>query len=316
MLATKDIKLSFEQMIDQLENKGVTFEGISKEKAISILEYSNFYYKIRSFRKNFPKNREGQYTNLDFFILNDLATIDMRLRYILIHMCLDLEHTIKTNLVRDITIDEVEDGKKVVNEFISSHKSRKKLSDYYRYISSPKHPNHGIYLKYNGKIPPVWVLCELITFGELVAFIEFYCNSYKNRPEYYVPLEKNLKYIKKIRNLAAHNSPIINEITVTNQLKRGITNQPLLNFLYSLDGISKSTVRTKVTNMKIHDLCSLLFIYDKYIISEGIKKNRYRELKMFMERAKREQRHYKNHENIKSVYIFFSKIIDNISEGY
>lgn len=316
MLATKYSKLSFEQMINQLEDKGVTFNKTCKEDAITILEHSNFYYKVRSFRKNFDKNKDGKYTNLDFFILNDLATIDMRLRYVLIHMCLDLEHTIKTRIVRDITIDEKEDGKKVVEKFIEKNSNHKSLDDYYKPISNYRNPNHGIYKKFKNEIPPIWVFCELITFGELVSFVEFYCYSYKNKPKYYLPLGKNLKYIKNIRNLTAHNSPIINEITTTNQLEKGTTNRFLFNFLDSIDGVNRSSFRTKTTNIKVHDLCSLLYLYEEYIQSHGIKRNRYRELKEFMNRVKRNKDVYKKHENLKSIYNFFYKIVDNVSSKY
>lgn len=122
----KDKKLSFDEIIEQLEEKGVQFKEISKETAKEKLMNSNFYYKIRSFRKNFPKNKDGKYINLDFFMLNDLATIDMRLRYVLIHMCLDIEHTLKTKIVKDITLDQMEDGIKVVQKFLDDKNKKAK----------------------------------------------------------------------------------------------------------------------------------------------------------------------------------------------
>ena len=36
------------------------------------------------------KNNADRYVNLDFKMLQDLATIDMRLRYLVLHMCLIL----------------------------------------------------------------------------------------------------------------------------------------------------------------------------------------------------------------------------------
>lgn len=309
---SKDAKLSFDEMIKQLEEKGVTFEGVPKDEAKQILMYSNFYYKIRSFRKNFPKNKNGKYINLDFLMLNDLATLDMRLRYVLIHMCLDIEHTIKTRIVTDITLDEEEDGKDVVEAFLDSKKSTKDLDYYFNRISGKKHPSRGIYNKYKDKIPPIWVFCELMTFGELVAFVEFYYN-FKNKPSYYEPLEKNLRFVKNIRNLTAHNSPIINEITKKNQIRfNNNTNKFLYEFLVSVDNLSKGAVRTKLTNTKVHDLCALLYVYNSYITSDGIKENRYRELREFMERAVRNKNYYKKHDNLVSVYTFFDKIVDTL----
>ncbi|WP_346216433.1 Abi family protein [Caldifermentibacillus hisashii] len=313
----KDKKLSFDEIIEQLEEKGVQFKEISKETAKEKLMNSNFYYKIRSFRKNFPKNKDGKYINLDFFMLNDLATIDMRLRYVLIHMCLDIEHTLKTKIVKDITLDQMEDGIKVVQKFLDdkNKKSKKVIDDYYRPISNERHPNHGLYRKYKKRIPPIWVFCELMTFGDLVAFIEFFY-GYKNKPSCYAPLEKNLRYVKNIRNLTAHNSPIINEITLKNQIEfNNNTNRFLYDFLSSVDNLSKKAIRKKLKNTKIHDLCALFYVYHTYVSSTGMKKHRYDELNKFMVRAKRNKELYKKHSNFVSVYNFFDKIIDSFTKN-
>lgn len=309
MELVNDEKLSFDQMIEQLDGKGIKFEKTSKNNAKEILMNSNFYYKVRSFRKNFPKNNKGEYTNLDFFMLNDLATLDMRLRYILIHMCLDLEHTLKTRIVRDVTLDDEDNGKIIVEKFLKSEKTKKTLNSFYCPISSPRHPNHGIFKKYNGKTPPIWVFCELITFGDLVAFIEFIYNNYKKNPDYYLPLQKNLRFVKNIRNLTAHNSPILNEIAQKGQ-ETFETNKFLNDYLKSVEYLSKQATRKKLSNTKIHDLCALLCIYDAYIVSPKMKENRYNELSSFMERSKRNKELYKKHDNLVSVYTFFKKIID------
>lgn len=66
-------KLGFDEMIKHLEEKNVKFELISKENAKSILQTSNYFYKITVYRKNFEKNNRGQYIKLDFKLLQDLA---------------------------------------------------------------------------------------------------------------------------------------------------------------------------------------------------------------------------------------------------
>ncbi|TES45501.1 hypothetical protein E2L07_20485 [Halalkalibacterium halodurans] len=51
-------KLTFELMIEHLEEKQVKFNHTSKEEARIILENSNYFYKITAFRKNFEKNNK------------------------------------------------------------------------------------------------------------------------------------------------------------------------------------------------------------------------------------------------------------------
>lgn len=59
----------------------ITFNNISKERALEYLKNNNNFFKLSSYRKNFPKrNGTDKYINLDFSHLADLAVIDTRLR--------------------------------------------------------------------------------------------------------------------------------------------------------------------------------------------------------------------------------------------
>ena len=91
--------LDTDGQIAHLQAKGVKFEKMSVEDAKQYLTKNNNYFKLRAYRKNFPKHPggdfEGQYIDLDFAMLKDLAIIDMRLRYVLIHLALDIEHFAK-----------------------------------------------------------------------------------------------------------------------------------------------------------------------------------------------------------------------------
>ena len=88
--------LDAEEQIKHLKEKGIKFELISEEDAERYLRDNSNYFKLTSYRKNFPKCGEGpnvgKYVGLDFKMLSDMAIIDMRLRRAFLNIILDLEH--------------------------------------------------------------------------------------------------------------------------------------------------------------------------------------------------------------------------------
>lgn len=98
-------KLSFEEQIKKLKSLGILFNEIKEDEAKEILKYNTYLFKLSPFRKNVPKDDSGNY-NFEFSALSDLATLDMRLRYILLPMCLDIEHSLKTDILKKITNDD------------------------------------------------------------------------------------------------------------------------------------------------------------------------------------------------------------------
>ena len=108
-------KLSPEEIIEKLKTeKGVTIKNITEREAIEYLRYNNNYYRLASYRKNYDKKLlgedKGKYIGLDFSYLIDLSAIDMHLRFLIIRMCLDVEHSLKVKLVNDVASCESEDG--------------------------------------------------------------------------------------------------------------------------------------------------------------------------------------------------------------
>lgn len=110
------------QYIDKLLNKGISFNLISQQEVINYLEYNN-YFKLTSYIKNFPTiivEDKRIYPNLDFKHLIELSQMDMLLRYLLVKMCLDIEHSLKVNLMNIIEKDENEDEYSIVDDYVNS----------------------------------------------------------------------------------------------------------------------------------------------------------------------------------------------------
>lgn len=127
--------LTAEQLIDHMKSKGITFNIIPENDAKTFLQKNNYYMKLASYRENYPKyltgSKIGQYINLDFAYLRELSTIDMHLRYLIIQMCLDLEHALKVSLIAHIESNPKEDGYELVRKFIGYTNSRGQAQNEY-----------------------------------------------------------------------------------------------------------------------------------------------------------------------------------------
>ncbi len=292
--------LKNDELISHMKAKGIKFEIVKESEAKIFLQYSNYYMKLASYRKNYDKDKNEKYINLDFAYLKELSTIDMHLRYLILKMCLDIEHTLKVSLLKDIEDNSQEDGYLIIQEFVKKYEKSKdniqkhKSSEYCRALIEKYSPDF-----------PVWVFVELISFGDMLKLYEFYNKMYPKR----LKDGKLLYSIRDLRNAAAHNNCLINK------LQKGI-NKPsakITKFVSEIDNIGKSMRQNKLSNKFLYDFTTLLYVYNEFITSDAIKKEGFKQIQEFMEkRAVRNKEFFKKNECIKTAYIFIKKIVDYI----
>lgn len=294
-------------MMLHMKTKGIQFNDMNEADAKNILQHTNYYYKLLSYKRNFGENSFGKYNNLEFSYLYDLSTIDMRLRYILLHMCLDIEHTLKVKILKDITDNSAMDGYDVVDRFFRY--TGLTAAECMPGNASKTHYNEKLYKRYLID-PPIWVLLETMQFGNFVRFIEFYTYNISKNDVYYLNLAKVIKHVKNIRNAAAHNQAILMDIA---EIRSDRATKVVTDYVLSINSISSTMRNSKIKNRKIHDLVAVFYVYQNYIISKGIKKNRYEDLHELMLRIKRNKNFYSQNPGLSSSYSFFSKIIDQLN---
>lgn len=309
------MSLSFKSLIFYMKFKGVNFNYIDEYEAMKILEYKNYYFKLNSFVDNYPMQKVRyqnalieRYQKVDFKNLVDLASLDMQLRYIIIKFCLDIEHSIKLNILRTITKVDSEDGYNVVSDFFTYIKENSNISN--PYSKMLKHLKYDSYRKLDyskyEENTPIWFLIEYLQFGDLCWFIEFFYNEYGFKE--YKELSKTVRFVKNIRNKAAHNTPILNNIVSTNQIGGNDKSVLITQFVKGL-GVNKNLLNKRLRNYNIHDILAMLYVYDKIVLSENMRIHRIRELNDFLIRAKRYK--YIYDERFASVYNFFKQILEN-----
>jgi len=292
----KKPKLSTINLIEHLSSKGISFNYHSKDDIIDILENKTYYYKLSSYRKNFPKTPDKKYLNLDFKALVDLASIDTYFREIILDMSLDIEHMVKTRLMTDITYNDDEDGYQIVNNFKTTYSQ--KYHKMYQQFSYTKYKKDMFEKR---QILPIWVLLEITDFGTFTIISELYANNNPNIQKKI--FSKQLKYIKNLRNTSAHNNVfIINLFDQNSHIK-----QP--------DSQTKSYAQVMnipkglVYYYKTHDLINLFYLHKK-LCSKELNKRRYDECLVLLNRMKKEEDLYSSSPKIKKFFHFVTLCVD------
>ena len=300
--------LSIDELIEHMKSKGITFKEVSEKDAKEFLVKNNYYMKLAAYRANYEKcpegKRVGQYKKLDFGYLKELSTIDMHLRYIIMDMCLDIEHAIKVKLVSAVTDNPLEDGYDIVRKFIAK-------DDNLRILKKIRSHKSGEYCKdlIEKYYPyfPVWVFVELISFGDLLYFCSFYEDVYGEQ----IVNNALMNTVRDMRNAAAHSNCILNKMTERIDSTKQI-NSDISNFIKKMGNISK-TSRVNNLNYKFtNNFITLLYVYD-CLMGEYSKQKRYKELQDFLNRRAVKNKHFFNsNTKIVGVYNFHKKVIDNL----
>lgn len=300
-------KLTIQNQIIFLADKNIKFKIKTREEAERFLANNSYLFKIKAYAKNYSKNPDGTYIDLDFAYLVDLSIIDMHLRKSIIKICLDTEHLLKTKLLRDFDADQC-DGYEIVDDFLNKNLNLKKSLKKSAKISKNNqnlYTAKDIILRKYGANLSIWNFIEIIEFGNFINFCEFYYQTFKNQK--YNEIKSMLWSLKCLRNLSAHNNCIINNLNVFSDFypNIGIKNQ-----IKSLAKLSDRTTNKKLKNPFIYDFIVLILLFDNLCKSKNIKFQIYKELiTLFRKRMRKNMDYYKNNTLLTSSYIFVVKFL-------
>lgn len=289
-------KLGYLDLISNMKARGIKFEITNESNAEKFMETTNYYFKLASYRKNFPKSH-GKYIDLDFTYLQDIAAIDVTLRRFLSNVTLAVEHGLKVYIMDLITKNDSEDGYSIVQEY------RTEKPKSYGRVLSYLHSNqysHKLYQKYHSE-PSIWSFLEVSPFGDLSQFIEFYRGKYPNRK--LGTIVANLKFAKNIRNATAHSNPILINLFTDDEFLPHPTQAVVSEAaLMNVDSLL-------LTDMKVHDLVALFYL-NKLLTSTTARQHFYEDGKEVFNRFNKHSEYYSGVASINQFKIIFSNIID------
>lgn len=117
-----------------------------------------------------------------------------------------------------------------------------------------------------------------------------------------------LRDIVKLRNAVAHNTCVLSELNKKDNTYP--TSYKIIQYLKKCN-IGKETRNNKLSNSRIKQITYTLYIFNEIVTSKGIKKNISNDLnKLFFNRIILHKEYYNNNELLKSVYLYFKKIIE------
>lgn len=304
--------LSTIDLIQHMKDKGIKFTLCDEENAQRILENKSFYFRIAAYRELYPKikcgTQKGKYQNLDFAYLEELYEIDNKIRNIIMEMCLDIESSIKTQLINYATNNDKEDGYNLVRSYLSSEDpyfytlkviQRHKSGEYSRELIKKYYPYF-----------PIWALVEVIPFGTLIHITQYYERTYNQS---IMPKNKFMNIIRDLRNASAHGNCLINNI---NKIMAE-SKQPdieIVNFIKGLNAVSNSVRRNHLRRSFVYNIATLLYVYRKLVPLDK-QKSRFNQLKLLLNNNLTTNKDYfGSNSGISSVYTFFNTIVDKLAE--
>jgi len=316
-------KLNYEEQIEDLKRRGITFNDFTEEEALHYLKYNNNLFKLSSYRKNYNKQlyNKAQYIHLDFGELVDLATIDMYLRRIILQMALDIEHFAKVALLRRISTNPLEDGYAIVSDYIKSLTPTQfdhLQSELKRNAQSPY--CHNAYQKYKDDMP-VWVFIEIISFGSFISFYKYCAERFRTNDceSGNKVLERDDKHmldnfylmlsVKQVRNASAHNNCILNDLKDKTLIARKRTSWVLNREIAKLGTGSTSRIK-KISNIRISQILSCFLVYHRVVTSEEVSRKIALTLHTWVNRLYQKHDFSKNLV-IKTTFNLFKSSIDN-----
>lgn len=299
-------KLSIPQQITHMKGKGISFSIYSEAAARTFLAEDNYYFKLKAYAHNFDRYKDpeknNRYINLDFAHLVDLSKIDAEFRKVILNMCLDLEHYLKVRMLNHCTMVD-EDGYEIVRKLFAMQPDLKEEIEKKVNTSTC----HQIIAKRKDAWA-IWSVVELISFGPFIDLYNLFYSSY----EFENDCRGYLYAIKMIRNAAAHNNCLLNQMRAP--YSRPISpSYELRNTINRISSYKPDRVTQQLQNPTTHDFLALVIVYSKIVPKSSRTKGLDAAKALFNVRMLENKDYYAKQQGLINTYRFVAEILNKLS---
>lgn len=212
--------LTIEQQIELLESRGLHIED--KAFAYKVLSNVNYYHLEGYWYSFYDKNKACHqfYTDVTFSQIVRYFEFDNDLRMLLFSAISRIELSFRTRFIYELATEYGAFPLKKENFNFKTEsswlKSYGKLLDDISH-SKEEYINH-YQNTYEEEIPPIWIMGELMTFGELSTWYDkFFRSQIRKRISLFYGLQPEvltswLRVLSSIRNICAHHDRLWNKI--------------------------------------------------------------------------------------------------------
>lgn len=197
-------RATIDQQIESLQRRGITFDVMNEESARRFLTDSSYFYKLKSYRNNYPVvssaiEGEYQYRGLDFGYLVELSNIDFALSRLVLSLSLGIEHAVKVRTNQLFMNDSDDDiAAKCVRRAFHGEPPRVHENPYTEELVAHCGGNYA-----------AWQVWELDDFDAQTRLYKAYY-ALRNERESYGHM---LHVVRKMRNAVSHGSCLLADVT-------------------------------------------------------------------------------------------------------
>lgn len=195
-------RATLDGQIEMLKTRGVTFSLMDEERARSFLEYSSYYFKVKSYAHNYPRIQDGtsyRYEGLDFGHLVELSLIDFALSRLVWSLCSNIEHSMKIRFNRLIMDNPPEKASECATEFLRRKRVEHQEPD--------RHGNpytDDLVSSCSGQFE-IWHFWEMLSFSDQLELFRLYYRTLGKQLQ-----DRHLLFIAcKMRNAVSHGNCLL-----------------------------------------------------------------------------------------------------------